>query len=49
MRHTDRLPEAGIAPSFGSVGDSFDDAMGESVIGPYKAEVINRRDRWDSL
>jgi putative transposase len=49
MRYTDRLNEASIAPSIGSVGDSFDNAMAESIIGLYKAEVINRRDRWDSL
>lgn len=49
MRYTDRLAEAGIAPSIGSVGDSFDNAMAESIIGLYKAEVIKRRDRWDSL
>ena len=49
MRYTDRLAEAGIAPSIGSVGDSFDNAMAESIIGLYKTEVINRRDRWDSL
>jgi putative transposase len=49
MRYTDRLAEAGIAPSIGSVGDSFDNAMAESIIGLYKAEVIYRRDRWDSL
>lgn len=49
MRYTDRLAETGIAPSIGSVGDSFDNAMAESIIGLYKAEVINRRDRWDSL
>jgi putative transposase len=49
MRYTDRLAEAGIAPSIGSVGDSFDNAMAESIIGLYKAEVIKRRERWDSL
>jgi putative transposase len=49
MRYTDRLAEAGIAPSIGSVGDSFDNAMAESIIGLYKAEVIHRRDRWESL
>lgn len=49
LRYTDRLAEAGIAPSIGSVGDSFDNAMAESIIGLYKAEVIRRRDRWDSL
>jgi putative transposase len=49
LRYTDRLADAGIAPSIGSVGDSFDNAMAESIIGLYKAEVIHRRDRWDSL
>ena len=49
MRYTDRLAEIGIAPSVGSVGDSYDNAMAESIIGLYKTEVINRRGRWDSL
>ena len=40
MLYTDRLAEAGIAPSIGSVGDSFDNAMAESIMGLYKAEVI---------
>jgi transposase InsO family protein len=43
IRYTDRLLEAGIEPSVGSVGDSYDNAMAESVIGLYKTEVIRRR------
>ena len=44
MRYTDRLADAGIAPSVGSRGDSYD-ALAESVIGRFKTEVIQRRDR----
>jgi transposase InsO family protein len=40
IRYTERLEEAGIAPSVGSVGDSYDNAMAESVVGLYKTEVI---------
>src|SRR6516225_6920071 len=39
MRYTDRLAEAGIAPSVGSRGDSYDNAMAESIIGLFKTEV----------
>ncbi len=46
IRYTERLEEAGIAPSVGSTGDSFDNALAESVIGLYKTEVIRRRSRW---
>jgi len=46
IRYTDRLLEAAIAPSVGSVGDSYDNAMAESVIGLYKTEVIRRRGPW---
>jgi len=49
MRYTERLAHAGIAPSVGSRGDSYDDALAESVIGLYKTEVIGRRDRWRNL
>jgi transposase InsO family protein len=49
MRYTERLADAGIAPSVGSRGDSYDNALAESVIGLYKTEVIGRRDRWRSL
>jgi transposase InsO family protein len=46
IRYTDRLLEAGIEPSLGSVGDSYDNAMAETVIGLYKTEVIRRRGPW---
>lgn len=44
IRYTERLAEAGIEPSVGSVGDSYDNAMAETINGLYKAEVIHRRD-----
>ncbi len=40
MRYTERLAEAGIAPSVGSRGDSYDNALAESIIGLFKTEVI---------
>ncbi len=43
IRYTDRLAEAGIEPSVGSRGDSYDNALAETVIGLYKTEVIQRR------
>jgi transposase InsO family protein len=46
IRYTERLAEAGIEPSVGSVGDSYDNALAESVIGLYKAEVIYRLGPW---
>jgi len=46
IRYTDRLAEAGIEPSVGSVGDSYDNALAESVIGLFKTEVIRRRRPW---
>ena len=46
MRYTDRLADAGIAPSVGSRGDSYDNALAESVIGLFKTEVIQRRGPW---
>jgi len=49
IRYTDRLAEAGIEPSVGSVGDSYDNALAESVIGLYKTEVIRRRGPWHHL
>jgi transposase InsO family protein len=49
MRYTERLGDAGIAPSVGSRGDSYGNALAESVIGLYKTEVIGRRDRWRNL
>ena len=47
--YTDRLVEAGIEPSVGSVGDSYDNALAETVIGLFKTEVIHRRGPWHSL
>jgi putative transposase len=47
IRYTERLAEAGIEPSVGSVGDSYDNALAESVNALYKAEVIHRRS-WKS-
>lgn len=43
---TERLAEAGVDPSVGSVGDAYDNALAESVIGLYKAELINRHKPW---
>jgi len=47
IRYTERLGEAGIAPSVGSVGDSYDNALAETINGLYKAEVIHRQS-WKS-
>ena len=49
MRYTDRLADAGIAPSVGSRGDAYDNALAESVIGLFKTEVIQRLRPWRSL
>lgn len=49
IRYTERLAEAGIEPSVGSVGDSYDNALAESINGLYKNEVIRRRGPWRSL
>jgi transposase InsO family protein len=49
IRYTERLLEAGIGPSVGSVGDSYDNALAETVIGLFKTEVIRRRGPWRSL
>jgi transposase InsO family protein len=46
MRYTDRLAEAGIDPSVGSRGDSYDNALAESIIGLFKTEVIHRKGPW---
>ena len=46
IRYTERLAEAGIEPSVGSVGDSYDNALAETINGLYKAEVIHRRGPW---
>ncbi len=49
IRYTERLAEAGIDPSVGSVGDSYDNALAETVIGLFKTEVIRRRGPWRDL
>jgi transposase InsO family protein len=49
LTYTERLAEAGIAPSVGSRGDSYDNALAESVIGLFKTEVIRRRGPWRHL
>lgn len=49
IRYTERLTEAGIEPSVGSVGDSYDNALAETIIGLFKTEVINRRGPWRSF
>ena len=49
IRYTERLAEAGIEPAVGSVGDSYDNALAETINGLYKAEVIHRRGPWRSF
>lgn len=49
IKYTERLADAGIEPSVGSVGDSYDNALAETVIGLFKTEVIHRRGPWRSL
>jgi len=49
ITYTERLEEAGIDLSVGTVGDSYDNALAETVIGLFKTEVINRQGPWKSL
>ena len=49
IRYTERLAEAGVETSVGSVGDSYDNALAETINGLYKAEVVHRRGPWRSL
>ena len=49
IKYTERLAEAGIEPSVGSVGDSYDNALAETINGLFKAEVIRRRGPWPCL
>ena len=49
IKYTERLAEAGIEPSVGSVGDSYDNALAETINGLFKAEVIHRRRPWRSF
>lgn len=49
IKYTERLLDAGLEPSVGSVGDSFDNALAETINGLYKAEAIHRRGPWRSF
>ena len=49
IRYSERLAEAGAEPSVGSVGDSYDNALAETIIGLYKTELIHRRGPWRHL
>jgi transposase InsO family protein len=49
IRYTERLAAAGIERSVGSRGDSYDNALAETVIGLFKTEVIHRRGPWRSF
>ena len=49
IRYTERLAEAGIEPSVGSVGDSYDNALAETVNGLYKTELVHRQGPWRNM
>ena len=49
IRYTERLADAGVDASVGSVGDSYDNALAETIIGLYKTEVIYARGPWRAL
>ena len=49
IRYTERLAEAGAVTSVGSRGDSFDNALAETIIGLYKTELIRRRGPWKGI
>ncbi|WP_420006245.1 IS3 family transposase [Arenibacterium sp. LLYu02] len=49
IRYSERLAEVGIEPSVGSVGDSYDNALAETINGLFKAEVIHRRGPWQTF
>ena len=49
VRYSERLGDAGIRPSVGSTGDSYDNAMAETINGLYKAEVVNKLGPWKSI
>ena len=49
IRYTERLAEAGIERSVGSVGDSYDNALAETVIGLFKTEVVRSRGPWRNI
>jgi len=49
IRYTERLAEAGIETSVGSVGDSYDNALAETIIGLYKTEEIRHKGPWKGI
>lgn len=49
IRYSERLAEAGAEPSVGSVGDSYDNALAETIIGLFKTEVIHPRGPWRNV
>ena len=49
IRYSERLSEAGIEPSVGSTGDSYDNAMAETINGLYKAELVHKIGPWKSI
>jgi len=49
IRYTERLAEAGVESSVGSTGDSFDNALAETINGLYKTEIIHRRGPWRTV
>jgi putative transposase len=49
IRYSERLTEIGVEPSTGTVGDSYDNALAETIIGLYKTEVIHHRGPWRNL
>ena len=49
IRYTERLAEAGIEPSVGSVGDSYDNALAETINGLYKTELVHRQAPWRNM
>jgi len=49
IKYTERLAEAGLEPSVSSVGDSYDNALAETIIGLFRTEVIHQRGPWKSF
>ncbi len=49
IKYSERIADAGIEPSVGSVGDSYDNALAETINGLFKAELIHRRGPWRSF
>ena len=49
IRYTERLVEAGIKPSLGSFGDSYDNPLAETINGLYKTELVHRQGPWRNM